>query len=97
IFQDAGASSLKRKIANCTGFQTAFSPLYSEAAASAEIKTAKMQEVARRMWFFRIDSWYFAASTSGSLISHFAEGFIEQANAFIDVGFGNIEHGREAK
>jgi len=51
-----GASSLKRTIANCTGFQTAFSPLYIDAAAIAEIRAAKMQEVARRMCFFSVDS-----------------------------------------
>jgi hypothetical protein len=41
---------LKRTIANCTGFQTAFSALYSDAAASAEVRTAKVQNFARRVW-----------------------------------------------
>jgi hypothetical protein len=41
---------LKRTIANCTGFQTAFSARYSDAAASAEVRTAKVQNFARRVW-----------------------------------------------
>jgi hypothetical protein len=32
-----------------------------------------------------------------SLISYFAEGFVEQANAFGYVGFRNVEHGGEAE
>ena len=49
MFHDAGASSLKRKMANCTGFQTAFSPAKTQQAAKAEAKTTKMPDLAGGM------------------------------------------------
>jgi hypothetical protein len=33
----------------------------------------------------------------GPLIFYFAEGFVEQANAFVYVAFGNVEHGGETE
>src|SRR5208282_4622050 len=82
MFHDCGASSLKRTIANCTGFQTAFF------AGGAACGSAEKRTSAETM----------AVCIPGIKLHHnFTERFVEQADGFVDVGFGGVEHGGEAE
>src|SRR5579863_2289486 len=81
MFQVCGASSLKRTMANCTGFQMAF--LSCGAGCGNAEKRISAETIAVRIP--EVNSHH-----------NFAEGFVEDADGFVDVGFGGVEHGGEA-
>src|SRR5713226_374667 len=97
MFHDFGASSLKRTIANCTGFQTFWSA-DARSGASAAIKITACKNVWTDIIFrecacvglplvFFLTSLlrYFITSSFQLSIPHFAERLIQQAHAFIHV------------
>ena len=84
---------MKRTIANSTGFHRCFSAPYSEETASVEIRITEMKKFLGRMWL-SANPFLMAQKFGVVLVSYFTEGFVEEANAFVDVGFGDVQHRR---